>query len=88
MVGREFNRRMKKRFDELGIEIPFPHTTIYFGEDRAGVAPPARVRMEAAAAGKEAPAPAPAERKRPAAVAEVRPGAGAPDPDDGEGGEG
>ena len=24
-VTREFNRRMKKRFDELGIEIPFPH---------------------------------------------------------------
>ena len=24
-VAREFNRRMKQRFDELGIEIPFPH---------------------------------------------------------------
>jgi small conductance mechanosensitive channel len=24
-VQREFFRRMKKRFDELGIEIPFPH---------------------------------------------------------------
>lgn len=28
-VGREFNRRMKRRFDEFGIEIPFPHRTIY-----------------------------------------------------------
>ncbi len=46
MVGREFNRRMKKRFDELGIEIPFPHHTIYFGVDKDGSAPPARVRME------------------------------------------
>ncbi|WP_221930929.1 mechanosensitive ion channel domain-containing protein [Telmatospirillum sp. J64-1] len=45
-VGREFNRRMKKRFDELGIEIPFPHTTIYFGEDKKGNAPPARLRLE------------------------------------------
>ena len=45
-VGREFNRRMKKRFDELGIEIPFPHSTIYFGEDRAGRAPPAHVRLQ------------------------------------------
>ncbi len=45
-VMREFNRRMKRRFDELGIEIPFPHQTIYFGEDKAGKAPPARVRME------------------------------------------
>ncbi|MCE2510932.1 MAG: mechanosensitive ion channel, partial [Alphaproteobacteria bacterium] len=31
-VGREFNRRMKRRFDELGIEIPFPHRTVYQGE--------------------------------------------------------
>ncbi len=31
-VGREMNRRMKKKFDELGIEIPFPHRSIYFGE--------------------------------------------------------
>ncbi|MGH7070359.1 MAG: mechanosensitive ion channel family protein, partial [Acetobacteraceae bacterium] len=23
-VGREFNRRMKRRFDELGIEMPYP----------------------------------------------------------------
>lgn len=46
MVGREFNRRMKKRFDELGIEIPFPHRTLYFGVDRTGMAPPARVRLE------------------------------------------
>lgn len=32
MVGREMIRRIKKRFDELGIEIPFPHRSIYFGE--------------------------------------------------------
>ena len=30
-VAREFRRRIKNRFDELGIEIPFPHTTVYFG---------------------------------------------------------
>jgi moderate conductance mechanosensitive channel len=39
-VGREFNRRMKKRFDELGIEIPFPHRTIYFGAAKDGNASP------------------------------------------------
>jgi small conductance mechanosensitive channel len=33
MVGREMNRRIKKRFDELGIEIPFPHTSLYFGTE-------------------------------------------------------
>lgn len=32
-VGRAFNRRMKRRFDELGIEIPFPYQMIYFGVD-------------------------------------------------------
>jgi small conductance mechanosensitive channel len=31
-VGREMNRRIKKRFDALGIEIPFPHVSLYFGE--------------------------------------------------------
>ncbi len=40
-VRREFNRRMKNRFDELGIEIPFPHRTLYFGVGKDGKAPPA-----------------------------------------------
>ncbi len=30
-VGREFLRRVKKAFDEKGIEIPFPHRSVYFG---------------------------------------------------------
>lgn len=38
-VGREFNRRLKKKFDELNIEIPFPHLTLYAGEDKKGNAP-------------------------------------------------
>jgi small conductance mechanosensitive channel len=46
-TGREFNRRLKKRFDELGIEIPFPHTTVYFGEPKEGKAPPARLAIAA-----------------------------------------
>lgn len=45
-IGREFNRRMKKKFDELGIEIPFPHQTIYFGKDKQGHSPPLNVEME------------------------------------------
>lgn len=44
-VGREFNRRLKRRFDELGIEIPFPHRTLYFGIDKQGEAPAARVQL-------------------------------------------
>ncbi len=31
-VGREFRKRLKKAFDKNGIEIPFPHTTVYWGE--------------------------------------------------------
>mgnify|MGYP006295402131 FL=1 len=31
-VGREYRKRLKKAFDLEGIEIPFPHTTVYWGE--------------------------------------------------------
>jgi len=31
-VAREFRRRVKKVFDAEGIEIPFPHITLYMGE--------------------------------------------------------
>ena len=31
-VGREYRRRLKYAFDNAGIEIPFPHRSIYFGE--------------------------------------------------------
>jgi len=31
-VGRAYRQRLKKAFDERGIEIPFPHTTVYWGE--------------------------------------------------------
>ena len=31
-VGRELRRRIKNTFDEKGIEIPFPHLSLYFGE--------------------------------------------------------
>jgi len=31
-VGRELRRRIKNTFDEKGIEIPFPHLSVYFGE--------------------------------------------------------
>nr|WP_298249478.1 mechanosensitive ion channel domain-containing protein [uncultured Halomonas sp.] len=44
-VGRAYNRLVKLRFDEAGIEIPFPHTTLYFGQDKAGSAPPANLRV-------------------------------------------
>jgi small conductance mechanosensitive channel len=45
-MKREFNRRMKNRFDELGIEIPFPQRTITFGEDVEGNAVAGRIAAE------------------------------------------
>lgn len=45
-VGREFNRRLKKKFDERNIEIPFPHVTLYMGRDKEGQAPPLRILKE------------------------------------------
>jgi len=43
---REFYRRLKIRFDERDIEIPFPHCTLYMGRDKDGTAPPLRIRRE------------------------------------------
>jgi small conductance mechanosensitive channel len=37
-VGREMNRRIKKTFDVRGIEIPFPHVTLYWGAAKDGSA--------------------------------------------------
>jgi small-conductance mechanosensitive channel len=37
---------MKKTFDERGIEIPFPHRTVYMGEPKEGSAPPLHVDMQ------------------------------------------
>jgi len=44
-VGRAYNAIVKRIFDERGIEIPFPHQTIYFGEDKSGEAPPMNLRI-------------------------------------------
>lgn len=45
-MRRAFHGRVKKRFDEVGIEIPFPHRTVYFGVDQQGEAPAAQVRIK------------------------------------------
>lgn len=48
-VGRVYNEIVKRIFDERGIEIPFPHQTVFFGVDKKGEAPPlhiARNRMK------------------------------------------
>jgi small-conductance mechanosensitive channel len=45
-IGREFNRRLKKKFDERDIEIPFPHVTLYMGKDKKGESAPLNISME------------------------------------------
>ncbi len=42
-VRREYLRRLKNRFDAEGIEIPFPHLTVYAGAAKDGTAPAFRV---------------------------------------------
>lgn len=44
-VGREFNRRLKMAFDEKDIEIPFPHLTLYPGQDKTGQSPPINLKV-------------------------------------------
>jgi small-conductance mechanosensitive channel len=44
-VRREYLRRLKQAFDARGIEIPFPHLTVYAGQDRQGQAPELPVRL-------------------------------------------
>lgn len=78
-IGREFNRRIKARFDQEGIEIPFRNTTVHFsGDALAGgipvrwVAPekdekdPAVASGETAAPARQPPLPDPARPVPPA----------------------
>ncbi len=69
-VKRAYYRRMKRVFDERGIEIPFPHRTLYMGEPKEGSAPPVDLRMEKRDGENEKPkgqgaSPAAEERDRP-----------------------
>jgi len=44
-VRREFQRRIKAAFDARGIEIPFPHLTLYAGTGKDGDAPALPLRL-------------------------------------------
>ncbi len=57
-VKRQFNRLMKRRFDELGIEIPSRLQTVYLAPDQAALAAP-DLSGEAEPAAERAAAPAP-----------------------------
>jgi len=45
-VARELNRRVKRRFDELGIEIPYPHQKLVMEQAAPHPAAPARAVEE------------------------------------------
>lgn len=49
-VRREFLRRLKSDFDAAGIEIPYPHMTIYAGIGKDGSAPAFPIKSEDKAA--------------------------------------
>lgn len=42
-VRRTFLGRLKQAFDARGIEIPYPHLTVYAGQDKQGLAPAFRL---------------------------------------------
>ena len=56
-VGRAYNEAVKRRFDAAGVEIPFPHMTVWFGENKGGGAPPVRVSRDTVETARPAPAP-------------------------------
>ena len=44
-VGRAYNEIIKQVLDEAGVEIPFPHMTLYMGQEKDGTAPPLNLRQ-------------------------------------------
>jgi moderate conductance mechanosensitive channel len=67
-LGRAYNEVIKQVFDERDIEIPFPHVTLYMGEDKQGLAPPLRIRnTDAEGDAKAAEAPDAADTDEPPA---------------------
>jgi small conductance mechanosensitive channel len=48
-VRREYLHRLKQVFDRHGIEIPFPHLTIYAGQAKDGTAPPLHIARQSGA---------------------------------------
>jgi moderate conductance mechanosensitive channel len=45
-VRRAFLHRLKKAFDAAGIEIPYPHLTVYAGQDKQGHAAPLHLELQ------------------------------------------
>ncbi|MCC0038759.1 MAG: mechanosensitive ion channel [Brucellaceae bacterium] len=63
-VSRAYNAVVKRIFDEREIEIPFPHQTLYFGEDKQGRAPALRIVGKDAEGAAPSPSDAPPGKPR------------------------
>jgi len=84
-VGRAYNEAVKKRFDAAGVEIPFPHTTVWFGQNRDASAPPLHLAVDRAPKTPDPLAPSPAAATVAAPTADAPPDAGADGGGDGAG---
>lgn len=80
-IGRAYNLIIKQMFDAQGIEIPFPHQTIYFGADKAGLAPAVHVNVDDTSADQPR-APEQQDPVSPAPLPADPSGPGIPDSDD------
>jgi moderate conductance mechanosensitive channel len=45
-VAREFNRQLKIKFDAHNIEIPFPHLTMFMGQEKQGQSAPLHLMLK------------------------------------------
>lgn len=50
-VGRGYNEIIKSVLDEAGVEIPYPHMTLYMGQGKDGNAPPLNLRHHGGGSG-------------------------------------
>ncbi len=54
-VRRAFLKRLKQAFDDKGIEIPFPHLTVYAGQPKTGAASTFNLQVDRTPASREQP---------------------------------
>ena len=85
-AGRAFNGIVKRVFDERGIEIPFPHRTLYLGQGAQGEAP-VSLRPAGDAVGPDRQGPTSGPTLRHGREVEPRFDLPSDDEDDGGGGE-
>jgi len=85
-VGRAYNEIIKEVLDEAGVEIPYPHMTVYMGQGKDGNAPPLNLRRAPKAISQAPAASTPeAPQSGPEALPDAQQDTGpaAPNPPDG-----